>query len=98
MTLPHTTLGAAHFEALYASDPDPLEARYQPLRSRQIRRHPGHAAARATPAPWRSAAPSGSLTRMLAPRCDRLLAVDGSARAIASAGRGCGGLPGLSLE
>ena len=38
------------------------------------------------------------LTRLLAPRCDRLLAIDGSARALATARRDVGPLPGLTFE
>ncbi|MFC7553283.1 class I SAM-dependent DNA methyltransferase [Pseudoroseomonas wenyumeiae] len=39
----------------------------------------------------------GVLTRMLAPRCDRLLALDGSARALADARRHCAGLAQVSF-
>jgi 2-polyprenyl-3-methyl-5-hydroxy-6-metoxy-1,4-benzoquinol methylase len=40
----------------------------------------------------------GVLTKMLAARCDELLALDASARAVGEARKHCGALPGLSLE
>ncbi|MDJ0386959.1 SAM-dependent methyltransferase [Roseomonas sp. E05] len=92
------SLPAAYFEALYAADPDPWKFRSSPYEAEKYA-----ATLAALPRPRYGSALEigcsiGVLTRMLAPRCDRLVALDGSARAIAAARRHCAGLPQVELQ
>ncbi|ONG47237.1 hypothetical protein BKE38_24410, partial [Pseudoroseomonas deserti] len=98
MTTTVPSLPAAYFEALYAGDPDPWDFRTSDYEAAKYA-----ATLAALPRPRYAAALEvgcsiGVLTKMLAPRCDRLLAIDGSARALATARRDCGPLPGLAFE
>ncbi|MCG7360812.1 nodulation S family protein [Roseomonas sp. ACRSG] len=91
------SLPASYFEALYAADPDPWKFRSSPYEAAKY-----EATLAALPrARYGSALEIGCsigvLTRMLAPRCDRLLALDGSARALADARRHCAGLAQVSF-
>lgn len=91
------SLPADYFEALYAADPDPWKFRTSPYEAEKYA-----ATLAALPRPHYGGALEigcsiGVLTRMLAPRCDRLVALDGSARAIAAARRHCAGLPQVEL-
>jgi len=91
------SLPASYFEALYAGDPDPWKFRTSPYEAEKYaatiaalpREHYGSA--------LEIGCSIGVLTRMLAPRCGRLLALDGSARAIAAARRHCADLPQVEL-
>jgi SAM-dependent methyltransferase len=92
------SLSAAYFEALYASDPDPWKFRTSEYEAAKYA-----ATLAALPRPRYTSGLEigcsiGVLTKLLAPRCDTLLGVDSSARALAEARRTCTGLPGLSLE
>lgn len=97
MTHPAGSLPAAYFEALYAADPDPWRfrssdyeaAKYAATLAALERPRYGHA--------LEVGCSIGVLTKLLAARCDSLLAIDGSARAVAAARRHCGALPGLTL-
>jgi SAM-dependent methyltransferase len=79
------TTPLSYFEALYTADPDPwsFETRWY-----DARKHALTAAAPTRPR-YRSAfepgCSTGRLTALLAPRCDRLLAVDAVPSAVASA-------------
>ncbi|MCG7363630.1 nodulation S family protein [Roseomonas sp. ACRSG] len=86
------SLPASYFDALYAADPDPWKFRSSPYEAAKY-----EATLAALPRPHYGSVLEigcsiGVLTRMLAPRCGRLLALDGSARALASARRHCAGL------
>jgi SAM-dependent methyltransferase len=92
------SLPASYFEALYAADPDPWKFRSSDYETAKYA-----ATLAALPRPRYSQALEigcsiGVLTRMLAPRCDRLLALDGSARALADARRHCADLPQAVFE
>jgi len=92
------SLPASYFEALYAADPDPWKFRTSPYEAAKYA-----ATLEALPrAEYESVLEVGCsigvLTRMLAPRCGRLLALDCSARALADARRHCAGLPQGVLE
>lgn len=97
MTRAVQSLSAEYFEALYAADPDPWKFRTSPYEAEKYaatlaalpRAHYGSV--------LEIGCSIGVLTRMLAPRCDRLVALDGSARAIAAARRHCAGLPHVEL-
>ena len=98
MTQPPSSLPAAYFEALYASNPDPWAFRTSEYEAGKY----AHTLS-ALPKPRYGSALEigcsiGVLTRMLAERCDELLALDASARAVAEARRHCKDVPGLSLE
>ena len=98
MTQPPSSLPAAYFEALYASNPDPWAFRTSEYEAGKYAR-----TLSALPKPRYGSALEigcsiGVLTRMLAERCDELLALDASACAVAEARRHCKDVPGLSLE
>ncbi|WP_159994138.1 class I SAM-dependent methyltransferase [Roseomonas sp. 18066] len=98
MTTSVPSLPAAYFEALYAGDPDPWDFRSSPYEAEKYA-----ATLAALPRPRYASALEigcsiGVLTRMLAPRCDRLLAIDSANRALATARRHCGEAPGLVFE
>lgn len=92
------SLPASYFEALYAADPDPWKFRTSDYEAAKYA-----ATLEALPRPHYGSVLEvgcsiGVLTRMLAPRCGGLLAVDGSARALADARRHCAGLPQVVFE
>jgi SAM-dependent methyltransferase len=97
MSRPTASLPASYFEALYAADPDPWQFRSSEYESRKyattLAALPRERYGRALEV----GCSIGVLTRALAARCDRLVAIDGAARAIAAAQRHCGELPGLTL-
>jgi SAM-dependent methyltransferase len=92
------SLPASYFDALYAADPDPWKfrtsdyeaAKYAATLAALPRPRYGHA--------LEIGCSIGVLTRMLAQRCDRLLALDGAARALAAARRHCAGLEQVALQ
>ncbi len=89
------SLPASYFDALYAADPDPWQfatsdyerAKYQATLDALGAGHYGTA--------LEVGCSIGVLTERLAPRCDRLLAVDASALALQQARARCGHLPGV---
>lgn len=91
------SLPASYFDALYAADPDPWKfrsspyeaAKYQATLAALPRAHYGSA--------LEIGCSIGVLTRMLAPRCGKLLALDGAARALTRARRHCAGLAQVSF-
>ena len=91
------SLPASYFDALYAADPDPWKFRTSPYEAAKY-----EATLAALPREHYDSALEigcsiGVLTRMLAPRCGALLALDGSARALADARRHCAGLAQVSF-
>jgi SAM-dependent methyltransferase len=92
------SLPAAYFDALYAGDPDPWRFRSSPYEAEKYA-----ATLAALPRPRYGRALEvgcsiGVLTKLLAPRCDRLLAIDSAARALATARQDCGAPPGLEFQ
>jgi SAM-dependent methyltransferase len=92
------SLPASYFEALYASNPDPWAFRTSEYEAAKY----AHTLS-ALPKPRYGSGLEvgcsiGVLTKMLAERCDTLLALDASARAVGEARKHCGSMPGLSLE
>ena len=92
------SLPASYFDALYAADPDPWKFRTSDYEAAKYQ-----ATLEALPRPHYGSALEigcsiGVLTRMLAGRCARLLALDGAARAIAQARRHCAGLAQVELQ
>ncbi|MDX7951685.1 SAM-dependent methyltransferase [Lichenihabitans sp. Uapishka_5] len=86
------TIEAGYFDALYSADPDPWRFRTSAYEHDKYR-----ATIEALDRPRYAAALEvgcaiGVLTRQLAARCDRLLAIDGSSVALAQAQRDCAAL------
>jgi SAM-dependent methyltransferase len=92
------SIDAAWFEDLYAREGDPWRFETSPYeRAKYDHTLEALPAARFASALEVGCA-NGVLTERLAPRCDRLLAVDVSETALAAAAARCGGLPQVVLE
>jgi 2-polyprenyl-3-methyl-5-hydroxy-6-metoxy-1,4-benzoquinol methylase len=92
------TLSEAHFEKLYASNPDPWN-----FASSTYEKEKYQTTLLALPNPRYLAALEigcsiGVLTRELAPHCDALLALDAAAAPLEEARRRCDGLPHVRFE
>jgi len=92
------TLPAAYFDAIYAAHPDPWG-----FATSDYERAKYHATLAALRRPrYRSALEVGCsigvFTRLLAPRCDRLLAVDAAALPLGEARRRCADFPHVAIE
>jgi cyclopropane fatty-acyl-phospholipid synthase-like methyltransferase len=98
MNGPRQTLEPAYFDALYASDSDPWNFAVSPY---EQRKYALTIKALAKPR-YRSALEIGCsigvLTRLLASRCDALLAIDAAQAALAEARRRCADLPSVRFE
>ncbi|WP_237182874.1 class I SAM-dependent DNA methyltransferase [Roseomonas marmotae] len=92
------SLPASYFDALYAADPDPWRFRSSPYEAAKYQATLDSLPRARYGRVLEIGCSIGVLTQMLAPRCDHLLALDGSARALAAARRTCAGLPQVSLE
>lgn len=92
------TTPLSYFESMYAADPDPwsFDTRWY-----DARKHALTAAAPTRPR-YRSAfepgCSTGRLTALLAPRCDRLLAVDAVASAVGTAAARVAALPHVTVR
>lgn len=91
------TMDAGYFDGLYSADPDPWR-----FRTSDYEREKYRATLDALSRPRYGEALEvgcaiGILTRQLAERCDHLLALDGSAVALASAERECAGRTNVSF-
>ena len=75
------------FEARYRADPDPWRTLTDPYEFAQARAHAGGLRCRPVRAACDLGAGTGVLAAALAPRCDRLLALDGAPTAVAEAQR-----------
>ncbi len=92
------TIAADDFDALYTADDDPWKFRssayerdkYASTLAALARERYRHA--------LEVGCSIGVFTAQLAPRCDRLLAIDGSAVALAGARQACAGVPNLAFE
>ena len=92
------SLPAAYFEALYAADPDPWRFRTSPYEAEKYAATLAALPRDHYPQALEVGCAIGVLTALLAPRCGRLLALDGSARAIAATRRHCAALPQVVAE
>lgn len=92
------TTPPSYFEAMYAADPDPwsFETRWYDTRKHAL------TAAAATRPRYRSAfepgCSTGRLTALLAPRCDRLLAVDAVPSAVETAAARLASAPHVTVR
>jgi cyclopropane fatty-acyl-phospholipid synthase-like methyltransferase len=92
------TLKPDHFDALYAADPDPWNFAASPYERAKYT-----LTLHAIPKPRSRSALEvgcsiGVLTRLLASRCDSLLAVDAAQTPLVEARRRCADLPGVRFE
>jgi cyclopropane fatty-acyl-phospholipid synthase-like methyltransferase len=98
MSEPGETLLPEYFDALYTADPDPWKFAASPYE-----RNKYALTLEAMPKPrYRSALEIGCsigvLTRSLASRCDKLVAIDAAQTPLVEARRRCADLPGVRLE
>jgi SAM-dependent methyltransferase len=98
MNGPRPTLKPEYFDRLYAADPDPWNFAASPYEQDKYA-----LTIAALPKPhYRSALEVGCaigvLTRLLAARCDALLAVDAAEAPLSEAKRRCADLPGVRFE
>lgn len=87
-----------HFEALYAASDDPWQVRerwYEQRKRAIVLACLGQPRYRSA---FEPGCGNGEMTAALAPRCERLLACDGSAGAVAAARRRATGAAGLRIE
>jgi SAM-dependent methyltransferase len=94
----HPTLQPDYFNALYAADPDPWDFATSPYERAKYT-----LTLNAIPNPRSQSALEvgcsvGVLTRLLASRCDSLLAVDAAPAPLVDARRRCADLPGVSFK
>lgn len=87
---------AAHFDAMFAASADPWRYDSEPYERERHRLTVAALGGRRFADAWDAGCANGALTAMLAPQCDRLLASDASAEAVAVA-RGRLG-PGVSVQ
>jgi 2-polyprenyl-3-methyl-5-hydroxy-6-metoxy-1,4-benzoquinol methylase len=92
------TLKPDHFDALYAADPDPWNFAASPYERAKYT-----LTLNAIPKPRSQSALEvgcsiGVLTRLLASRCDSLLAIDAAQAPLVEARRRCADLPGVRFE
>ncbi len=90
-----TSLPASYFDALYAADPDPWQFETSAYERAKYRATLDALGQRRYGAALEVGCSIGVLTESLASRCDWLLAIDASARALDRARARCGGLPGV---
>lgn len=98
MSGPRHTLGPAYFDALYASDPDPWN-----FAASSYEQDKYVLTIKALPRPRHQSALEigcsiGVLTRLLASRCDALLAIDAARMPLAEAKRRCADWPSVRFE
>jgi SAM-dependent methyltransferase len=98
MTTPGRTLTPAYFDAVYARDPDPWRFASSAYEARKY----GATLAALPKSSYTSALEVGCsigvLTRRLASRCDKLLAIDASLAPLAEAKRRCADLVSVRFE
>ena len=93
-----SSLDRTYFETLYAQKADPWDFRTSPY---EQRKYAATLAALSRPSYARAlevGCSIGVLTRLLAERCDKLLSVDTSARALAEAERDCADLDHVTFR
>jgi cyclopropane fatty-acyl-phospholipid synthase-like methyltransferase len=92
------TLKPDHFDALYAADPDPWNFAASPYERAKYTLTLDAIPKSRSRSALEVGCSIGVLTRLLASRCDSLLAVDAAQAPLAEARRGCGDLPSLRIE
>jgi 2-polyprenyl-3-methyl-5-hydroxy-6-metoxy-1,4-benzoquinol methylase len=93
-----TTMSKAHFEALYASNPDPWNFASSEYEKEKYRKTLAALPRRRYLSALEIGCSIGVLTRDLAERCDALLAVDAAAAPLEQARMRCKGLPNERFE
>lgn len=88
---------AAYFEALYAADPDPWRFASSDYERRKYQATLAALPDRAWTAAFEVGCSIGVLTRLLAPRCGRLLAIDAAERPLAQARDATRDLPQVEI-
>jgi len=91
-------MGAAYFEALYAADEDPWDFAGSPYERAKYDHTTAALGDRRFAHGLEVGCSIGVLTARLAERCDRLLAVDVAATAVARARERLAGAPGVTVE
>jgi SAM-dependent methyltransferase len=96
--MPTETLGARYFERLYAADPDPWRFATSPYERAKYTATLAALPRARYQAAFEIGCSIGVLTRDLAQRCERLLAVDLLPEVLESARARCAGLPQVTLQ
>ena len=91
------SLPAAYFDGVYAADPDPWRFETSPYEAAKYADTVAALGGRRFDSAFEIGCSIGVLTRQLAGRCRRLLAVDVSEAALVAARRRCSGLPQVSF-
>jgi len=86
------------FDRLYAADPDPWRFATSPYEREKYATSLAALGDRRFAAAFEVGCSIGVFTRLLAPRCETLLAVDVAEAALTAARRRCAGLPGVRIE
>jgi SAM-dependent methyltransferase len=86
-----------YFQRMYAADPDPWDYENRWYDQRKHRLTAGILPKRRYRSAFEPGCSTGRLTELLAPSCDRLLAVDAVPSAVASATRRLAGTPGVTI-
>jgi cyclopropane fatty-acyl-phospholipid synthase-like methyltransferase len=92
------TLKPDHFDALYAANPDPWNFAASPYERAKYMLTLDAIPKSRSPSALEVGCSIGVLTRLLASRCDSLLAVDAAQAPLVEARRRCADLPGVRFE
>jgi trans-aconitate methyltransferase len=92
------TLKADHFDALYAANPDPWNFAASPYERAKYTLTLDAIPKSRSPSALEVGCSIGVLTRLLASRCESLLAVDAAQAPLVEARRRCADLPGVRFE
>jgi trans-aconitate methyltransferase len=92
------TLKPDHFDALYAANPDPWNFAASPYERAKYTLTLDAIPKSRSPSALEVGCSIGVLTRLLASRCDSLLAVDAAQAPLVEARRRCADLPGVRFE
>lgn len=95
---PARSCDASHFQRLYDAKADPWEFRTSPYEQAKFRRTVGLLGPRRFRSGFEAGCSIGVLTRLLAPRCDALLAVDIVAAPLVAARAACADMPWVRFE
>jgi SAM-dependent methyltransferase len=98
MTVGRASHGPDHFQRLYEASQDPWQYRTSPYEQSKYRRTVVSLGARRFHSGFEAGCSIGVLTRLLAPRCERLLAVDIVERPLLSARAMCADQPWVRFE
>jgi|SRR5579872_625637 len=98
MTAQRSSRDPAHFQRLYDADPDPWHFRTSDYEQAKYRRSLEALGARCFRSAFEVGCSIGVLTRMLAPRCDALLAVDIVEQPLVAARAACADQPWVRFK